>query len=255
MNGEDVVWELEGRVGTVTLQRVPVNAFRGQTWVELEEALVQLGDSRCSAVVLRSGLERIFSAGADVRQTPTTPAEWEARSRMTRRIFDRLLRFPVPIVCAVNGPAIAVGCVLAACADIRIATADATFSLPELNVGRIGGARHLLRVLPQDAVRRAYFTGKPFSADDAYRLGMVGELYPDFASLHEGAASIAGDIAAKSPVGVRLAKQSLDLAEGLPVMAGYEVEQQFSMRLAALPDAQEAVRAFQEKRAPVWADD
>jgi enoyl-CoA hydratase/carnithine racemase len=98
-----------------------------------------------------------------------------------------------------------------------------------------------------------YFTGRPISAEQAFQLGMVSELLDDGDALHARAAELAADIAAKSPVAVRLAKQSLDLAEELTVLAGYEVEQQFSLRLAGTPDAAEAVAAFREKREPRWS--
>jgi enoyl-CoA hydratase/carnithine racemase len=110
-----------------------------------------------------------------------------------------------------------------------------------------------MRVLPQGTVRQMYFTGKPISAEEAFRLGMVSELLDDADALHRRATELAEDIAAKSPTALRLAKQSLDIAEGMPVLAGYEVEQQFSLRLAATPDAAEAAAAFREKREPRWS--
>ena len=112
----------------------------------------------------------------------------------------------------------------------------------------------MMRLLPQGVVRHAYFTGRPIGADDAHRLGLVTALYDDASALDEAAQALAEEIAGKSPTAIRLAKQSLDLAEELPVEKGYEAEQQFSLRLAGTPDALEAARAFREKRAPNWGD-
>jgi enoyl-CoA hydratase/carnithine racemase len=255
VNEQDVDWKIVGRVATVTLDRAPVNALRTQSYVELEQALIAIAaDLKVSVAVLRSSSDRIFSAGADVKELPMPPDADEARQRLSRRVFERVLRFPVPVICAVPGPALGGGCALAAVCDIRLATTTATFGLPEINVGRAGGGRFLMRLLPQGVVRHAYFTGRAIGADDAFRLGLVSALYPDAGALDEAAQALADELAAKSPTAIRLAKQSLDLAEELPVEKGYEAEQQFSLRLAGTPDAVEAARAFREKRPPNWGE-
>ena len=253
MSGEDVTATLEGRVGTVVLARPRVNAMRTQTYEELRDALRTLQDDRaCSVIVLRSGVDGIFSAGADVRELPMPPAKDEARQALTRTVFAQVLRSPVPVVCAVDGHALGAGCQLACACDVRLATRAARFGVPEITVGRCGAGRFLMRVLPAGTVRQMYFTGKPIDAGQAHALGMVAELLDDADALHRRARELAEDIAAKSPVAVRLAKQSLDLAEEMALLEGYEVEQQFSLRLAGTPDAAEAAAAFREKRAPRW---
>ena len=88
-----------------------------------------------------------------------------------------------------------------------------------------------MRHLPQGMVRRAYFTGRPVTAEAAWRLGFVDELFDSTESLDDAALQLADEIASKSPTAVRLAKQSLDLAEELPLLRGYEVEQQFSLAI------------------------
>jgi enoyl-CoA hydratase len=252
---EDVSVALDGRVGTLSLARLPVNALRTQTYRELAASLRALQDDRqCSAIVIRSAVPGIFCAGADVRELPMPREQDEARQSLTRAFFSQVLHSPVPVICAVDGPALGAGCQLAAACDVRLATRNARFGVPEITVGRCGGGRYLMRVLPMGTVRRMYFTGRPIDAEEAHRLGMVAELFEDADALHARAVELATDIAARSPVAVRLAKQSLDLAEGLGLEAGYEVEQQFSLRLAATPDAAEAAAAFREKREPRWSD-
>src|SRR5205814_2063275 len=116
---------------------------------ELEEALAAVAaEPRVSVAVLRSSSARIFSAGADVKELPMPPQKDEARQQLSRRVFERILRFPVPVICAVPGPALGGGCALAAVCDIRLATNAATFGVPEINVGRAGGGRFLMRLLP-----------------------------------------------------------------------------------------------------------
>jgi enoyl-CoA hydratase len=254
MNGDDVESHLDNRIGTLSLARPPVNALRTQTYRELAAALRGLQEDRtCSVIIVRSTVPGIFCAGADVRELPMPREVDEERQLLSRTFFAQVLRSPVPIICAVDGPALGAGCQLAAACDVRLATRGARFGLPEITVGRCGGGRYLMRVLPQGTVRQMYFTGKPISAEEAFRLGMVSELLDDADALHRRATELAEDIAAKSPTALRLAKQSLDIAEGMPVLAGYEVEQQFSLRLAATPDAAEAAAAFREKREPRWS--
>lgn len=251
---EDVETRLDGRIGTVLLARPPVNALRTQTYEELRDALHRLqADRACSVIVLTSAVPGIFSAGADVKELPMPREQDESRQDLSRGVFAQLLRSPVPVICAVDGPALGGGCQLACSCDVRIATRAARFGVPEITVGRCGGGRFLMRVLPAGTVRQMYFTGRPIEAQQAHALGMVSELLDGDDALQARARELAAEIAAKSPTAVRLAKRSLDLAEEMPLLDGYAVEQQFSLRLAATPDAAEAAAAFREKRAPRWS--
>jgi enoyl-CoA hydratase len=251
--GDDVLALRSGRVGTIMLDRPKVNAMRTQTWHELETSVDLLAASQAvSVVLLRSAVPGIFSAGADVKELPMAPRDDVARQQLTRRVLDKVLGAPQPYIAALDGPALGGGCALVCAADIRIGTGRTTFGLPEINVGRCGGSRHLMRHLPQGTVRSLYFTGIPLPAPEAHRLGLLNTLADD---LDAETAELAGEIASKSPTALRLAKQSLNIVESLDVRTGYEVEQQFTLRLAGSPDAEEAARAFFEKRAPVWQDD
>jgi enoyl-CoA hydratase len=155
------------------------------------------------------------------------------------------------VIAAVNGPALGAGQVLASVADIRIASERATFGTPEINVGRCGGGAHLGRLVPPGMLRLMYFTGEPISAWEAHRVGLVDQLV-SAKRLMPAARELAQTIAAKSPLGLRLAKEALNRAEWLPVEDGYALEQQYSTRLMATDDAREAARAAVEKRSPVF---
>lgn len=138
---------------------------------------------------------------------------------------------------------------IAACCDIRIAADNATFALPEINVGRCGGGAHLGRLIGQGALRRLFFTGQPIDAAEAFRIGLVDEMVaPD--ALPEAALNLARIIAAKSPLGLRIGKRALNETERLPLLEGYRREQEASTELMMTQDAREAVRAVVEKRAP-----
>jgi enoyl-CoA hydratase len=247
--GEDLRLDRTGRVATLTLDRPPVNAFRTATWREVGAALTAAAEAAVSVLVLRSALAGMFSAGADIKEPAPSPEDAERRTRLTRGVLDAVHRAPFPVIAAVDGPALGGACALVSAADIRIAGPRATFGLPEINVGRCGGARYLMRHLGQGTVRWLYFTGDTIDAERAERLGLVAWVAGD---LDGDVEQLAGRIAAKSPTALRVAKQSLNLVEWADVAAGYETEQQFDLRLAGHPDSAEAAAAFREKRPPRW---
>lgn len=247
----------DGAVAVATLDRPPVNALRTEDYEDIAGAFEQVGaDASVNAVVIASASDRAFCAGADVvelrRILEGDPADDLRRQALARRMFAAVRTLPQPTIAAVNGPALGAGAVLAACCDVRVASERATFGLPEVNVGRCGGGRHMMRLLPQGTVRRMVFTGLPIDAGEAFRLGMVDSLHPHGEERTE-ALRIAELVAAKSPVALRLAKASLNECEGLDVEQGYETEQRYTIRLAATEDGREAVRAFVEKRQPQWS--
>lgn len=170
---------------------------------------------------------------------------------MIRTCFSRVRHCAVPTIAAVNGPALGAGTVFAAVCDIRIASENAKFSMPEINVGRCGGGAHVGRLIGQGALRRMYFTGDSVDAHEAYRIGLVEQVVPP-EELLDTARALAERIAAKSPLGLRLAKQSLNEIEFMPVEEGYPVEQSYSTKLMATEDGREATLATIEKRAPVF---
>jgi enoyl-CoA hydratase len=254
----DVRVDASASVATVTLDRPPVNAIATATYAELIDAFKAVGARKeVSAVVVLSASERVFSAGADIKELDALAqsgqmARDEERQRLARTLFDLILNLPQPTVVALNGPALGTGAVIAACCDIRYASERATIGLTEINVGRCGGGRHLMRHLPQGTLREMYFTGRPLDAAEAYRLGLVQRLLPH-GQERDAAVDLAREIASKSPLAVRMAKEALNRCESLPVAEGYTLEQTYTLRLGQSEDAREAMRAFVEKRPPVWS--
>lgn len=241
-----------GKVAMVAINRPPVNALTLALYEEIADVFERLGqasdDVNCAVFTARG--ERAFCAGLDLNEFLAAKVEDDAaRAKIVRRTFEAVRTCAIPVIAAVNGPALGAGAVLAAVCDIRIASERAAFALPEINVGRCGGTAHLGRLIPQGALRKMFFTGKPIPASEAYRIGLVDEVVaPDV--LRERAAALAEDIAAKAPLGLRLGKQALNGAEFLPVAEGYALEQSFSTKLLATEDAREATRAVIEKRPP-----
>jgi len=246
---------VDGPIGRLTLDRPPVNALSSTLYQAIAAALDGLGrNPDVAVVVLDSASERAFCAGADVAELGTlTGASAEdadrRRQQLAREVFDSLLDLPQPTIAVIDGPAIGAGAVLTSCCDIRLASPRAWFQLPEVDVGRCGGGRHLMRHLPQGLLRRMYFTGQPISAAKTAGYGFV-ELVEDGTQVGAEADELARCIAAKSPIALRLGKEALNRCESLPVKHGYELEQQYTLRLARTEDAQEALAARRDNRAP-----
>jgi enoyl-CoA hydratase len=249
--GEDVTAVVTDRIATIWLSRPPVNAMRTRTWTEFGEALgAAAGVVGANVLVIRSELDGIFSAGADVKELPMTPAQDEHRQRLTRDVLAALGRYPVPVIAAIDGATVGGACALVSQADIRLGTARARFGIPEIDVGRCGGTRHLRQHLDAGIVRWMAFTGGWLDAEGAHARGLVTVLVDD---LDLALRELTERIAAKSPTALRLAKQSIAGSEHLDTEPGYALEQQFSLELARSADAAEAAVAFAEKRAPRWS--
>ncbi|MEQ8395836.1 enoyl-CoA hydratase-related protein [Thalassobaculum sp.] len=245
--------EKAGRIARVTLDRPPVNALTLQLYGEIAdlfESMSTWDDVNC--VILSGAGTKAFCAGLDLHEFLAATVEDDPkRAAIIRRTFSAVRNAAVPVIAAVNGPALGAGCVLASVCDMRIASDNATFGLPEINVGRCGGGAHLGRLIPQGMLRRMFFTGRPIDANEAYRIGLVDEVVPS-AELADAAGRLAEILAAKAPLGLRLGKAALNEVEFMPVEDGYAREQQYSTRLMTTEDAREATRAVVEKRPPVF---
>jgi enoyl-CoA hydratase len=253
--GGHVRVEIADRIAVVTLDRPPVNALSSDFYGEISDALGRIGaDQGVSVMVLRSASPRAFCAGADVTELATLSGrDGEQadvrRQELARRVFSQLLDLPQPSIAVLDGPAIGAGAVIASCADMRMGSPRATFALPEVAVGRCGGGRHLMRHLPQGVVRRMFFAAWPLPSEEALRFGFLDSVY-DSGELDAAAMTRAREIAAHSPLALRLGKAALNESEFLPADEGYAVEQRYTLRLARSADAREALDARREKRAP-----
>jgi enoyl-CoA hydratase len=250
---EDIRLEVVDKVLVVTLDRPPVNTLLLETYAALASTFDTIGmrtDVNC--VVFTAAGTKAFCAGLDLKEFASAKLEDDpSRAAIVRHCFSALRHCALPVIAAVNGPALGAGCVLTSVCDIRIASENATFGLPEINVGRCGGTAHMGRHLPQGLLRRMFFTGQPIGAAEAQRFGFVDQVVASD-QLMPKAMELAQVIAAKAPLGLRLGKAALNETEYLSVEDGYAAEQRYSTRLMATEDAREATRAVLEKRKPVW---
>lgn len=233
----------------LTIDRPPVNAMSLAAHRDLLAALRTVDDDpdvRC--VVLTGAGERAFVAGGDVGELGALdPASALVRTRVIRNVFDAIRRNPVPVIGAVNGHALGGGLVMVSQCDIVVAADTATFGLPEINVGVMGGTKHLARIVPEKVMRYMALTGNRVDAAYLERLGSIHRVVPR-AEVLPTALAIADDICAKSPAGVRLMKEVINLTEPMDLDGGYHVETYATAIISAHPDSKEAARAFKEKR-------
>jgi enoyl-CoA hydratase len=249
----EIVVEKADKVVSVIIDRPPVNALAIGLYQRIAEVFEEIGtfnDVNCAVLLARG--TRAFCAGLDLREFLAAKVEDDpARAVIVRRMFHSVRHCAIPVIAAVNGPALGAGCVLASVCDIRVASENATFGLPEINVGRCGGTAHMARHVPQGLLRRMFFTGMPISAQEAYRVGFVDKVVP-LDRLMTEVNELAAVIANKAPLGLRLGKEALNHVEFMPVDEGYALEQEYSTKLMHTEDAREATRAVLEKRAPVF---
>ncbi len=246
--------EVTDHIALVTYDRPPVNAMNRQAYLEFADFFRSLGDNREVRVAILTGAgERAFCAGADLNQPPPSPDEPAPldSGRSARDCFWAIYDCAVPVIGAINGPALGAGLAIAAVCDILIASERAVFGLPEINVGLLGGGRHLQRLVGPYRMRRMMYTGLRATAEDMFRFGSIEKVVPHDQLIPE-ARELAAEIAEKSPVAVRLAKESLNRAEFMDLKEGYRTEQDYTARLRNFDDSAEARRAFVEKRRPVF---
>jgi enoyl-CoA hydratase len=245
--------DIGDKIATVTLAKQPVNALTSKLYEELGDVFERLsGERDVNCVILQSASAKAFCAGKDLKEFLAARVEDDpANAAIVRRTFSAILNCAVPVIAAVNGPALGAGAVIASVCDIRVASRAATFALPEINVGRCGGGAHLGRLIPQGELRKMFFTGQPIDAAEAYRIGLVDQLVEP-SELSDAVRALATTIAAKSPLGLRIGKKALREAENLPLEEGYAREQRYSTELMHTEDAREATRAVVEKRPPVF---
>lgn len=238
-------------IAVATLDNPPVNAL-SPDW-RLAEVFDGLSDNEDVRVIVLTGTgDRAFCAGADIKAMRLASAPVRASrtgARENREVFNAIYECAQPVIAAVNGPALGAGLAIAASCDYVIASEQATFGLPEIDLGILGGARHAMRMFPQSVARRMQFTAERVSAQEAWRLGAVQRVVPRDRLLTE-AMQDARVIASKISLGLRVAKESLNALEELDLRNGYRHEQLQSPRIRQSPDYEEARAAFAEKRRP-----
>jgi enoyl-CoA hydratase len=244
--------ERDGAIAVVLLNRPEaLNALSGEVMDALVSALEELDADEAVRCIVLGGSERVFAAGADVAElAASTPIELYENRRIDR--WDAIRALRTPLVAAVSGYCLGGGCELAMLCDIVVASETAQFGQPEINLGVLpgaGGTQRLTHAVGKAVAMDVILTGRFLSANEALRAGLVARVVAREAWLEE-AKRVARAVAAKSPVSVRLAKESVDRAFDVPLTAGLELERRSFSLARASDDATEGLTAFVEKRKP-----
>lgn len=243
--------EIKDKVALVTLDRPPVNALNREMRRQLVATFDEISardDIRCAVL---TGQGHVFCAGADLkdRPNPDVPGDFLEHNRITRETGNAIRECAKPVIAAVNGAALGAGLGLMAACDILYASDNATFAMPEINVGLAGGASMLRTLLGRSTSRRMFFTGQRMSAADLLRRNVLEDVLPPDELLPVTLA-LAQEIASKAPLALVYAKRAANMVDVMPQRDAYRFEQEFTLALSRTEDAKEARMAFLEKRAP-----
>jgi enoyl-CoA hydratase len=227
------------------------NALSNQLMNELVGALENLDADEAIRCIVLTGDEKAFAAGADIKElSDATHLELYFGGRIDK--WDAIRKIRTPIVAAVSGYCLGGGCELAMACDLIVASESAQFGQPETNLAVLpgaGGTQRLTRAIGKSKAMDVILSGRFLSAQEAEQAGLVARVVPQESWLEE-AKGVAQAIAAKSPVGVRLAKEAVNQAFETTLAAGLDAERKAFHLALSSEDAQEGLKAFMEKRAP-----
>ena len=262
LNLTDLEYSKNNGIAVATLNRPDsLNAFRQQTFTDLNAVLEDVRTDEAMRVLILTGNGRAFSAGADLKELGasilTSSLEDQRKNlEMYQSLTRTMLALPKTIVCAVNGLAVGVGVEIALASDIRIASSDASFTFAEAKRGlfQTNGVMFLLpRLIGAGRAAHIMLTGERVLADRALEYGMVTQVVePDH--LENVALELARTIAANAPISVRLVKQVLQQSLEGTLEQSLELETAGMLECLASQDLIEGTTAFIEKRIPVYQD-
>lgn len=242
-------------IATIELYRPQKkNSLNAELRHELAECLAELAHDRAVKVVIVTGGEEIFCAGADISeiQGTTTGEAAYTHAREFQILFDKVEALPQPVIAAVSGYALGGGCELALACDFRFASNTACFGLPEIKIGAFpggGGTQRLPRLVGGAKAKEMIFVGDPITAEEALAIGLVSKVTPK-EKLMEEANSFAAKLAALPRLAMQASKMLINRSQELDMPLGLELEARAFGALATSQDLAEGTKAFMEKRKP-----
>ena len=244
--------EYEKHIALIELNRPKeLNALNLQLMTELRDTLKDLDTNESVRVIILTGNARAFAAGADIKQmADKTAVDMLMIDQFST--WDQIKKTHKPIIAAVSGFALGGGCELAMTCDMIIASETAKFGQPEIKIGVMpgaGGTQRLTRAIGKARAMELVLTGKFISAEEAMQYGLINRVVPVEMYMHE-AVSLAKEIASKSPVSTRLAKESVNRAFETHLDEGLHFERKNFYLTFASEDQKEGMKAFVEKRNP-----
>lgn len=246
----------DGPIAILTFVREErLNALDHRTMHELADTFDALGRDDSVSVIVMTGRGKAFVAGADINgYLDIELLDYVNFQRLGRRMYEAVERCTKPVIAAVNGWALGGGFELVLVADIVIASERAKLGLPECKLGLLpggGGTQRLPRLVGRNKAKELLMTGEPVTAAEAERLGIVNKVVPPD-ELMETALAMARTIADRAPQAMRMAKQLVNDGIDAPLDTAITMETGMTATLFDTHDAREGIRAFFEKRAPVF---
>jgi enoyl-CoA hydratase len=223
----------EGGIAEIVMNNPPVNALPAAGWFEVARQVTEAGRDRGVRAVILRAEGRGYNAGVDIKELQRTEG-FTALLEVNRGCFEAfkaIYECAVPVIAAVHGYCLGGGIGLAGNSDVIIAADDATFGLPEVDRGALGAATHLSRLVPQHKARAMVYTSATATAAELHRFGSVYSVVPR-AALREAALAFAAQVAAKDPLVIRRAKESLNGIDPWDVNRSYRYEQGFTFELS-----------------------
>jgi enoyl-CoA hydratase/carnithine racemase len=248
-SGEFVRLEVADGVATLRLDRPKMNALNVAVQEEIRAAAEEATDRDDVKAVVLYGGERVFAAGADIKEmADMSYTDMVRRSGALQSSLSAVSRIPKPVVAAITGYALGGGCELALCADVRFAAENAVLGQPEILLGIIpgaGGTQRLARLVGPSRAKDIIFTGRFVPADEALAIGLVDRVLPA-ESVHDEAIAWARQFVGAAAYAVRAAKESIDRGLEVDLQTGLEIERQQFAALFATEDRSIGMRSFVE---------
>lgn len=247
----------EGQIAVITLNRPKsMNSINNEFIDELEQILNEIaGDDEIGAVIM-TGTEKVFAAGADIKEISSiaTPVDAHSFVGRVRSVFNKIENLEKPVIAAVSGLALGGGCELSLACDIRIAAENAMFGQPEIKIGVIpggGGTQRLTRLIGLGRAKEMLYTGDPIDAQEAYRVGLVNKVVP-VELLMDEAKKIAGKFIKQPGFALRITKMVVNEGINMDLQSALAHEARCFELLFSTEDQKEGMKAFVEKRKPAF---
>ncbi len=257
MNSQTILVSINDRIATVTFNRPDkLNAVNLQVIDELRQAFKSFEkDSNVGVIILTGAGEKAFVAGSDINALATfDPAAAENYSEIGNKVLSYIQNFPKPVIAAINGFALGSGCEIAMACHIRIASENAKFGQPEVNLGLIpghGGTQRLARIVGIGKAMELTLTGNVIDANEAFRIGLVNKVVP-LTELKSTVEALVKTILTKAPPAISLAIKAINSNLENSLSEGLKYETELFSECFNTEDMKEGTKAFLEKRKPVF---
>lgn len=258
MGFEFITYEREpNNIGILTINRPNVlNALNWDTLGELREFLEDvLPKEELKALIITGAGDKAFVAGADIAQmNEMKERDFQDYVDYAHRVYELIENEPCPSIAAINGYALGGGCELALACDIRIASEKARLGFPEVKLGIFpgwGGTQRVTRILGLGKTKELVFTGDMVNAEEALRIGLVERVVPHAEIMNE-AKKLAGEIAKRGPIAVRLSKTAINAGSEMDLQKALLLEKTLVSLCFDSQDRVEGMKAFLEKREPLF---